>query len=198
MDRCVGVIALIMMLLGPAVPRNARAQEAAPRLDHRHQTGLALLPGVGFRIIVPYESNKQCDADDPRKQVCTTGSPPFVDLQLSFGASRRIDLLVDVRFTLAEDRVARDHPLVIAPGLRIWLDPDEQLKFFTTFQAVYDHTDYKGQVKSSDFGIRNANGLMYDVIRNVGFYFQFGETLGFIRWFRLELDAGLGVQVRFP
>jgi hypothetical protein len=32
----------------------------------------------------------------------------------------------------------------------------------------------------------------------VGFYFQFGETIGFRRWFRIELDVGLGVQVRFP
>ena len=56
----------------------------------------------------------------------------------------------------------------------------------------------KDTVADNDFGMRNSNGLMYDAIRNVGFYFQFGETIGFARWFRIELDAGLGVQVRFP
>ena len=46
--------------------------------------------------------------------------------------------------------------------------------------------------------MRNANGLMYDPIRNVGFYVQFGETIGFARWFRIDLDVGLGAQIRFP
>ena len=46
--------------------------------------------------------------------------------------------------------------------------------------------------------MRNANGLMYDPIRNAGFYVQFGETIGFARWFRIDLDVGLGAQIRFP
>ena len=53
-------------------------------------------------------------------------------------------------------------------------------------------------VSNSDYGVRNANGLMYDPIRNVGFYFQFGETIGLARWFRIDLDVGLGAQIRFP
>jgi hypothetical protein len=39
---------------------------------------------------------------------------------------------------------------------------------------------------------------MYDAIKNVGFFFQIGWTMGFSRWFRLELDTGLGVELRFP
>ena len=89
--------------------------------------------------------------------------------------------------------------------MRVWLDSDTRLKFFTTLQVVFDHTEQgqfnetlKDTVADNDFGVRNSNGLMYDAIRNVGFYFQFGETIGFARWFRIELDLGLGVQVRFP
>jgi hypothetical protein len=44
----------------------------------------------------------------------------------------------------------------------------------------------------------NANGFMFEVMRNLGFYIQFGETLGFVRWLRFEIDAGLGVQARIP
>jgi hypothetical protein len=39
---------------------------------------------------------------------------------------------------------------------------------------------------------------MYDPIRNVGFFVQFGETMGFRRWFRIDLEVGMGAQIRFP
>ena len=47
-------------------------------------------------------------------------------------------------------------------------------------------------VRNNDFGIRNANGFMFEVMRNLGFYIQFGETLGFVRWLRFEIDARRG------
>jgi hypothetical protein len=170
-----------------------------PRLDHRHQTGISLMPGVGYRIIVPYKENVDCfDRSDASKRVCTNGVPFFLDLQLSFGVTERLDLIADLRFGVVKD-ISSSRQFAVAPGVRVWLDPDINLKFYTTAQALYDGTDYPpGSVPSSDFGLRNANGLMYDMIRNVGFYFQFGESIGFRRWFRIELDAGLGVQVRFP
>jgi hypothetical protein len=39
---------------------------------------------------------------------------------------------------------------------------------------------------------------MYEVMRNLGLYIQFGETLGFVRWMRFEIDVGVGVQARLP
>jgi len=53
-------------------------------------------------------------------------------------------------------------------------------------------------VRSNDFGVRNANGFMFEVMRNLGFYVQFGETIGFARWLRFEIDGGVGVQARMP
>ena len=53
-------------------------------------------------------------------------------------------------------------------------------------------------IKNNDFGVRNANGLMFEVMRNFGFYIQFGETVGFVRWLRFEIDGGAGVQARIP
>jgi hypothetical protein len=208
------IVPLSMIVLGGGVaPKVAWAQTAPPPhegqvvalqpLDHRHQTGLSLLPGLGYRVIVPYADNKDCgdSSGDRGKRVCTSAVPFFLDLQLSFGVSRRIDLLVDLRFGVGKDPATyalSSHQFALAPGFRVWLDQDVALKFYTTLQALYDHTDYGGTVAASDFGIRNSNGLMYDVIRNLGFYVQFGESFGFRRWFRIELDAGLGVQVRFP
>jgi hypothetical protein len=199
------IVPLSMILLGGAVaPKVAWGQAAARppvQLDHRHQTGLSLMPGLGYRVIVPYKENKPCgdSSRDASKRVCTNAVPFFLDLQLSFGISRRIDLLTDLRFGLGEDPAAKGaHQFAVAPGFRVWLDQDVPVKFYTTVQLLWDSTDHFGVVARHDFGVRNANGVMYDVIRNVGFFFQFGESFGFRRWFRIELDAGLGVQVRFP
>jgi hypothetical protein len=29
-------------------------------------------------------------------------------------------------------------------------------------------------------------------------YLQFGETIGFVRWLRFDIDGGVGVQARLP
>jgi hypothetical protein len=39
---------------------------------------------------------------------------------------------------------------------------------------------------------------MFEVMRNLGVYFQFGETIGFVRWLSFTVDAGFGVQARVP
>jgi hypothetical protein len=106
--------------------------------------------------------------------------------------------MADLRLGLARDRVSDDHQVAVAPGLRVWVDRDAPLKLYTTAQLVLDATPYHGVVPSPDFGVRNANGLMYDARRELGFYFQFGETLGLRRWLRFELDAGVGVEWRWP
>jgi hypothetical protein len=196
---------LSMILVGLAVAPELRAQQTtnsqpAQQLDHRGQTGLSLMPGFGYRVIVPYKPHKDCvdPSGDASKAVCTRSVPFFTDLQLSWGMSKRVDILTDIRFQIAKDPINQGRAVAFAPGVRFWLDEDVAAKFFTSVQVLYEYADYKGVVSSADFGIRNANGLMYDVIRNVGFFVQFGETMGFIRWFRIELDVGLGVQVRFP
>jgi hypothetical protein len=212
------VVPLSMSALLLVVARDARAQtqeappteqpavqarERPPELDHRFQTGIAVMPGIGYRVVVPYAEMKDCgdSSGDSTKRVCTNNVPFFMDFQISFGVSRRLDLIADFRVGIDKDNdlpgIGRQ--FAFAPGLRVWLDQDVQLKFFTTVQLLYDQTEQGlPDIKDSDFGIRNSNGLMYDPIRNVGFYFQFGESIGFRRWFRIELDLGLGVQVRFP
>ena len=134
-----------------------------------------------------------------QQAVCTHILPFFLDLQLSYGLHPRVDLIVDLRFALQKDPATyRSHQFALAPGIRYWLDQDVALKFYATGQFVWDYTYYDRKVSNSDVGIRNADGLMYDAIKNVGFFFQVGWTMGFSRWFRMEFDTGLGVQLRFP
>jgi hypothetical protein len=169
-------------------------------VSHARQFGLSLTPGTGYRIVVPYKEDIQCgDANgNTSKRVCTHTLPFFLELQLSYGIYSRLDFLVDLRFAVQKDPATKNsHQFALAPGFRYWLDQDVRLKFYATGQIVYDYTDYI-QVAKSDVGIRNVDGVMFDAIRNVGFFFQVGWTMGFSRWYRMELDAGLGVQLRFP
>jgi hypothetical protein len=188
----------------------APAAEAAPvfggpaRADHRFQTGLSIMPGSGYRLIVRYKEGQYCGDSSGvgRKPVCANYVPFFLDFQLAFGVAKRADIILDLRFGLQSDPATlafNSHQFAVAPGLRFWIDREVTLKFYSTLQFVYDHTDFRDSgVKSSDVGVRNANGLMWDPIRNVGFFVQFGETMGFMRWFRIDLDIGLGAQIRFP
>ena len=185
---------------GPSAPSQGRPRPV--QLEHTRQVGVALMPGIGYRVIARYNDKHFCldHTADEGKWVCTNDVPFFVDLSLSYGVTERLDLITDVRLGIArDDAKGVGRQLAFFPGVRFWLDRDVRLKFFTTIQLAVDHTTQnQDRVRDTDVGIRNANGLMYDPIRNLGFYIQVGETLAALRWFRLEIDAGLGLQVRFP
>jgi hypothetical protein len=167
-----------------------------PSLLHRDQFGLAVMPGSGYRIIAPYKDNVPCGQINTR--VCAGRIPVFLDAQASFGFAARWDVIVDMRFGLEAD-FSQSHQFAVAPGVRYWVDADQPTKFFATFQGVYDlNPQHEPGVKDYDFGVRNANGFMFEVMRNLGFYLQFGETVGLVRWLRFEVDGGIGVQARFP
>jgi hypothetical protein len=180
----------------PARPAKRFPRLKQPSLVHLDQFGLAVLPGSGYRIIAPYQDQVPCGQQN--KRVCTGWIPFFIDVQPSFGVGRRWDVIVDLRFGVAAD-FSQSHQFAVAPGFRYWVDPELPAKFFATFQGVYDvNPQHDVGVRNYDIAVRNANGFMFEVMRDLGFYLQFGETLGFVRWLRFEVDGGVGVQARFP
>ncbi len=171
-----------------------------PSLLHKYQLGIAAMPGAGFRGIFPYSGamDEMINCGQQGKRVCTGMLPLFLDVQPSFGFAEHWDVLVDLRFGIGTD-FTRAHQFAVAPGFRYWVDPELGFKFYATIQGVFDATaQHNPLVKDNDIGIRNANGFMFEVMRNLGFYIQFGETLGFVRWLRFEIDGGVGVQARIP
>jgi hypothetical protein len=121
-----------------------------------------------------------------------------MEVQPSFGLSAGWDVLVDLRFGLEPD-FARTYQFAIAPGFRYWIDPQQRLKFFATLQFTYDGTEqHTRALKGYDLAFRNSDGLMFELMRDLGFYAQLGDTVGFVRWLRFEVDLGAGVQARFP
>jgi len=165
-------------------------------LLHKYQLGISVMPGVGFRGVFPYQEHIPCGQQG--KRVCTGMLPFFLDAQASFGIAQHWDLLVDVRFGILTD-FTTSHQFAVAPGFRYWVDPELPVKFYATMQGVFDATaQHNSMVKNTDFGIRNANGMMFEVMPNFGFFVQFGETIGFVRWMRFEIDGGAGIQARIP
>jgi hypothetical protein len=159
-----------------------------------------VLPGTGYRAIFPYQKNNQADiyCGQMGKTICTDRLPFFLDVQPSFGFANHWDVLVDLRFGLERD-FTTTREFAVAPGVRYWVDPEENAKFFATVQMAFDTTaQHNAQITNNDVAVRNSNGFMFEVMRNFGVYAQFGETIGFRRWLRFEIDAGLGVQARLP
>jgi hypothetical protein len=168
-------------------------------INHFGQIGISIMPGTGYRELVPYRENIHCGdrTGNINRRVCTNVLPFFLDLQLAYGVHPRVDLIVDLRVGVQRDPIpGAGHQIAVAPGIRYWVDQGVALKFYVTGQIVYDRTNYI-EVSKNDIGLRNADGLMYDPIKNLGFFFQVGWTMGFSRWFRMDLDTGIGVQVRF-
>jgi len=183
----------------PSKPK-AFAKLKRPSLSHDMQFGIALFGGTGYRGIFPYKDNIYCGQiqNMMASRVCSGRLPVFIDVQASFCITSHWDLLVDLRFGAEVDFTAT-RQFAVAPGFRYWVEPEDMFKLFTTVQVAYDTTvQHNDALKSYDIAIRNSNGLMYEVMRNLGFYVQFGETIGFVRWLRFEIDVGLGVQARFP
>jgi len=186
-----------------ASPVAPTADAPAPRrqvasLSHALQPGLAILIGDGYRGIFPYKDGLFCGdgkAGDSAR-VCTNRAPVFMDFQPSFGISESWDVLVDFRYSLQSD-FSKSHQFLLMPGFRYWLDPQSHVKFFTTIQLAYDRSEQNNPlVGNTDIGVRNSNGLMIEVMRNFGVYFQFGETIGFVRWLSFAVDGGIGIQAR--
>lgn len=163
--------------------------------------------GAGYRIIFRYNDTDFCGTAG--KTVCRNFTPPWVELGVGYGITDTFEVLVDLRFGLGDDlepelspASGEDAPkqFVISPGMRVFIDDAGSLKFFTTLQLAIDRTDYARDVvgKETDIGVRNVNGLLVDLHRTFGVYVHVGETIGFIRWLRFEIDAGVGMMVRIP
>jgi hypothetical protein len=172
--------------------------------DHQGQVSLYAHAGVGYRVIFRYDQDDFCG--DAASSVCTSLSPPFLELGIGYAFTSHIEMMVDVRLGLVGDfkpatsSAGKPHVLAFQPGIRFYIDDEGSVKWFTGFAASIDRTDYSasGVAESTDIGIRNVNGLLIDLHRTFGVYVHFGETLSFVRWMRFEIDGGVGMQARFP
>jgi hypothetical protein len=199
------------------IPSSGTGGSSSPPEDlrdirsHKGQIGIsARLALIGLSAIKPYSSSDYCGATSGdgtgNAALCLNRLPIAIDLEPSYGVSRHMELVADLRIGIEADFGATatanngPHALQLAPGIRYFFSEGHRSKLFTTVQAVFDFTNYQnpsGTSRGNDFGARNLNGLWIDLDRAYGFYFFVGETATFARWLRLDLEAGVGLQVRF-
>ena len=185
----------------------------APREDrsHKGQLMLSLRAALGGRAIVTYGGDVYCGASDNSTSsgnapVCVSRAPFTFDLELGYGIARRLDLFFEMRFGLEEDfgalasSMAGPRMVKLSPGARYFYSEGRSSKLFSTGQVVFDFTGYEdaaGQSRGADFGLRNMNGIWFDLAREYGFYLYFAETATFARWFNFDVEAGIGISGRF-
>ncbi len=169
--------------------------------SHRYQFGLAVRAGTGYKTIAPYEDGQFCGNEG--KRVCGDRQPLWLEVSPSFGITKSLEVLIDVRFRL-EDDFADTKGFFISPGLKYYATPHGVFKFFASGQLVFDYQDMQESDKlknvglaSFDFGIRSALGIQFDVHKHFGFYLQGGVIFGFVRWLTFTVDGGGGIQVRY-
>jgi hypothetical protein len=173
--------------------------------SHRYQFGLHLQGGIGYRGLFTYDEEYcgELKDDGTNKPNCLGRTPFGLDIGLSYGVTDRMELMVETRLGIERDiggaPADDDGPrsIAIAPGIKGYIADIGPTQLFATLQFAIDFTGYD-QIDEVDLGVRNVNGVQYDLSDNLGFYFFFGEQVSWRRWLRFEGEAGLGAQVRIP
>jgi len=182
----------------------AEDDEEEPTFSHKGQVGLHLQGVLGYRSIVTYDEEFCGELKDggANRSTCYGRSPFVLDVGLAYGVFSVLEVMLEMRLGLEKDIGAtpnQDGPrtFALAPGVKAYLGRFGEMAFFSTLQLPIDFTSFD-QVDKNDFGVRNINGLQLDLHRTFGVYVLFGEEVSFRRWLRFEIEAGLGVQARFP
>jgi hypothetical protein len=200
----------------PGAPRAASPPPpATPAAGYSHKGMFeaSLRLGLGLRVLIPYEKTDFCGEKDSTTStgnapVCTGRSPFSFDLELGYGLTRKIDLVGEIRLGIEADfaptalTISKDGPHLFhfSPGARFFFSDARSTKLFTTAQLVFDFTGYEdaaGNGRGVDVGVKNLSGIWLDLEQAYGFYAYLGETATFSRWWRFELEAGIGVQARY-
>jgi hypothetical protein len=175
-----------------------------PAFTHKGQVGLHLQGVMGYRSIVTYDEEFCGDLKDGggNRSTCYGRSPFGFDIGLGYGVLSMLEVFLEMRLGVERDigpNPNMDGPrmVALAPGVKAYLGRIGEMAFFSTLQFPIDFTSFD-QVDKNDFGLRNVNGLQLDLHRTFGLYVMFGEEVSWRRWLRFEIEAGLGVQARFP
>ena len=192
---------------GPAMP----VREPPELYSHRHQVGLSLRLPIGMRAIVTYKDTDYCGSTASSgagfASVCLGLAPIPLDLEVSYGVADAVELLVETRFGITRDFPSKpgldDGPrqVQLAPGARFFFSESGRSKLFLTTQVVFDFTNFKDGASASrgtEFGGRSIQGWWLDLHRAYGFYVFIGDTATFGPWVNIDLEAGIGIQGRYP
>ena len=195
---------VILALL--ALTSTAHADDSEPPVTfHKGQFGVSARLGLGVRGIATYENTVYCGKTDPQAEhgfasVCTGRTPLSLDLEASYGVTRSIELVLELRLGIESEfgpapGADGPRPLHLSPGARFFFSEAKRTKLFVQPQIVFD---FAGHERGNDFGVRGLQGFWIDLHRSYGLYFYIAETLQFSRWLSAAFEGGIGFQGRYP
>ena len=182
------------------------AADDKPRFNHKGQFTVNIQGGAGYRALFPYDKEYCGDVESDgsgNKPNCLGRSPFALDFGFGYAVFDRFEVFTEIRIGLERDFGRNNGDgggpriFVISPGIRGYIGEWGDSRFFSTVQLAIDVADYD-QYGESDLGVRNINGYQLDLHDTIGIYAYFGEDVSWKRWLRFEVEAGLGVQARFP
>ena len=199
------IAAIVMTLLALSVPARADDVLDDDKKGRKGQGMVNLQLGTGYRAIFTYDEEYCGDiaADGGNATNCTGRKPVVLGLLLGYGVLDNLEVIAELGVGVEGDIGDRDDPddgprqIFVAPGIKAYLAEFGPLQLFSTVQFAIDFTDY-AQLDGADYAVRNINGLQFDVHRTMGLYFYFGESVGFRNWLSFTIEAGAGIQARFP
>src|SRR5512132_2572398 len=102
MRRLACVLGLLLSLASTAVADSGDDDEDSTRGTHLRQFGLYVQPGIGYRVLFPYNSEF---CGQMNKSVCVGRSPIFLEVGANYGVTRSLELIADVRLGVEGDFV---------------------------------------------------------------------------------------------
>jgi hypothetical protein len=199
----------MLVLLVLAAPSVALADDDFPT-THKGQFGISARLGLGVRGIATYNSDYCGVLDTTAKNgnapVCSARSPLFLDLEPSYGVGQTIELTLGLHIGLEADfgptaASSGPHAFRLEPGARFFLSESGHSKLFVQPSLLLDFSNYEkpaGGSFGNDIGVRVNQGYWVDLHRAVGLYFFVSESVELARWIAVDLDAGIGIQGRYP
>jgi len=194
---------------GTGTPKEMTPPIQKKNLSHRLQVSVDISIAVGAAFRVTYEDTTWCGRGDPLPEndtFCTGLAPVSMDFGLGFSVLDALEILAEFRVGVMNDTLG-NRPLVVMPGLRLWIDPKLPFKIGLALLMVIDLTKQDASQQQNnlppdgrklDLGVRFFAQFQYDFLRYVGIFGRIGLMGTFQKWLGFNLEASLGVQARFP
>lgn len=202
---------MAVVLVALAHPALADDAGAPPVTFHAGQVGFSARFGIGYQGLAPRNDEVYCGETDPTARhgyapICTGRAPLAIDLEASYGVARHVELVFAMRFGLEQNAGSTpqlndgSRPLQIAPGARFFFSEAAHTKLFFQPMAVFDVANQPTTIgtRGTEYAVRGLEGYWIDLHRAYGFYFYVGETLAVSPWLQGEIEAGFGLQGRYP
>jgi hypothetical protein len=197
------------MLLTATATATARADtlDGPPPTVHQGQFELSVRFGIAGRFIGANNGDYcgQTNSGGGNATLCTGTTPPLLDLEAGYGVRRHLDLVLAVTFGLGRDFGATPssqgpYPVRLSAGARFFFSEAAHTQFFVQPMVMGDFTNYRDNsgTLSDGFGARCLEGLWIDLHRAYGFYIYAGESVELVRWIEGDVEAGVGIQGRYP